>query len=224
MFLLGAALSVALPYSWWLVRGEPREWSEQLTERPLYTSAANVSMPPDARGGVIHHGRRLGSGLYLVYEPVPPEWLSKVIDRRRMDLGRIAPGEVDVPRWLQQSVNERSVAVGMDVRWPLRATWGREDHAASGIENVGWYRLQWNGATHQIPIRVRWPQLVVNGVAWCTALWCIGVVVIRWRASWRKLKGRCVRCNYPLEATMANCPECGSAIVPHHKRRRILRS
>jgi hypothetical protein len=109
-------------------------------------------------------------------------------------------------------------------RWTPRLTANQEQLVSSGwhlrfrskppplTRENGWLAFR----SAHLPLRVYWPGLIANALVSAVPVFLLGVGIRSLRRQFRRRRGRCPSCNYPLVSlTSERCPECGVPFTPH---------
>jgi hypothetical protein len=94
---------------------------------------------------------------------------------------------------------------------PVRVE-GRDPRAPGALELPTWIPTRQNHAP-SVPIAPLWRGLLLNVACWSLAI-AVPLLALRAaRRAWRRRRGRCVECGYPLapSGAEATCPECGTS-------------
>lgn len=160
--------------------------------------------------------RRRGYLVMAVTGPIEA-WVADALDEDRSQVIPIREGDPR-PRWLRRSSienpqNSRGIAAG----WPFLCVWGRTDsnvnHSPQNT-HTGLSHVTVRKVRRAFPWLPLLPGLVANTVIYAgpmLALWFAGVWLHR---RWRRLRGRCPNCAYPMQDGVAVCPECGLPLQP----------
>ncbi|UYV13308.1 MAG: hypothetical protein NCW75_03245 [Phycisphaera sp.] len=160
--------------------------------------------------------RRPGYSLMAVTGPIE-SYAADMLDEQRSQPIPLRPGDPR-PGWLRRSSienpqNSRGIAAG----WPFLCVWGRTDtnvnHELRSV-HTGLSHVTVRKARRAFPWLPLLPGLIANTVIYASPmlmLWYAGVWAHR---RWRRWRGRCPNCAYPMQNGVDPCPECGMPLQP----------
>jgi hypothetical protein len=158
--------------------------------------------------------RRPGYSLMTVTGPMPTH-VADELDRFRSQEISLVPGDPR-PYWLRWGErNEPQISRGVAAGWPLLCVWGRTDKNVNhdpqerhtGLSYVTIDRT--TRAQRAFPWMPLWLGVAGNAVLYGGLLLVLWFALVWLLRRWRRHRGRCPNCAYPMQQGVGRCPECG---------------
>lgn len=163
--------------------------------------------------------RRPGYMLTSATDPMPAS-MADEFDKTPSWKLPLRPGDPR-PGWLVASaIQDRQRAVGIAAGWPFLCVWGRTDHNVNHdpqAKHTGLSHVtidQTTQAKQAFPWIPLWFGLAGNMVLYGGVLLIMWFALVWLHRRWRRWRGRCPNCAYPMQDGVAVCPECGMPLQP----------
>lgn len=155
--------------------------------------------------------RRPGYLLMTVTGPMPTH-VADELDTFRSQEIPLVPGD-SRPYWLRWGEhNDPQISRGVAAGWPWLCVWGRTDNNVNHDpqdRRTGLSYVRVGRATRAFPWLPLVPGLIGNTVFYALPLIVLWYAMVGLRRRWRRRRGRCPNCAYPMQDGVARCPECG---------------
>lgn len=122
------------------------------------------------------------------------------------------------PKWLRRSaIEHRQHARGIAAGWPFLCVWGRTDvnsnHKPKDV-HTGVSYVTVRNARRAFPWLPLLPGLIANAVIYASPVLALWYTAVWLHRRWRRRRGRCPNCAYPMQDGISICPECGFRLQP----------